>query len=611
MTEKKKAAAEHVRWDLSCLYTGLDDPQIEADLEAVIAMAEDFKRNYQGNLDTAFGDAIADFIVLTMLSDKIEVYLSLSRSLDLNNEAVKTRLQEMQERLSACFGENLVFFVHELVALDQAQIDAQAETSEVVKRHLPWIRHARIFKPHLLSEEVESALTKRAPFGAGSWSQFYKEMEADLRFDFEGEEKTLTEMLDTLPKSKDPSVRARALKIINDGLGGHFLKLAAQTLNMIVRSGALGNKERNYPHPMAGRNMSNRVPDDVVEALHDAVLKTAAPLAQRFYRLKAAHLGQEKLLWSDRNADIPLSDDTVIPFDEAMNIVHDAYGQFSAKLAELVKLQRDFGWIDAPTGPSKQSGAFNCSFIGSDLGPMSLTLLNYLGSSRDVMTVAHELGHGVHGLLAGKAQGALMQGAPMAYAETASVFGEAMTFDSLKSRLQEKGDKEALLALIMGKIDDMVNKSVRQISFSNFEKRVHGAGRRLSPQELDGIWMEVTREIYGPDGDVFEYKDCEHLWSYIPHFHRPFYVYAYAFGELLTQSIMAKREEFGDRFESLYLDMLRAGSSKDAMELLEPFGLDPRDPSFWTDGIRAGLEPLLEEAERLSKELGIRTNGNK
>lgn len=611
MSNRKKAAADHVRWDLSCLYKGLDDPEIEANLAAVIAMAEDFKRKYQGNLNTRLGDAIADYMAFEMLSDKIGAYLFLSSTLDLANEAVKTRLQEVQERLSACIGENLVFFDHELVALDQAEIDAQALTSEVVKHHLPWIRHERIFKPHLLSEEVEGALAKRELFGPRSWAQFYSEVEADLRFDFNSEPKTLTEMLHIMTESRDPGVRAKALKVINDGLDGPFLKLAAQTLNMVVRFKALETDERNYHGPMSLRNMANRVPDDVVEALHEAVTKTAAPLAQRFYRLKAAHLGQERLLWSDRNANIPFSDDTIIPFDEAMDIVHDAYHQFSPKLAELVKLQRDSGWIDAPAGPSKRSGAFNLSFTAAGLGPMSLALLNYLGTSRDVMALAHELGHGVHGLLAGEAQGVLMQSAPTAYAETASVFGEAMTFNSLRSRLQKRGDKEAFLALIMSRIDDMVNTSVLQISLSNFEKRVHNAGRRLSPKEFGDIRMETIVEMYGEDGDVFEYKDCDRLWSYLHHFHRPFYVYAYACGELLTQSIMAKREELGDGFEPLYLDMLRAGSSKNAIELLEPFGLDPRDPSFWTDGICAGLEPLIEEAEKLSQELGIRTSDKK
>lgn len=608
MSNRKKAAADHVRWDLSCLYKGLDDPQIETDLAAVIAMTEDFRAKYQGNLGTALGDAIADYAVLDMLSDKVVVYLSLSRSLDLNNEAVKTRLQEVQERLSTCIGENLVFFDHELVALDEKQVDAQAETSEVVRHHLPWIKHERIFKPHLLSEEVEGALIKRTPFGADSWSQFYKEMETDLRFDFDGGSKTLTEMLEILSNSKSSATRARALRTINKGFEGTFLKISAQTLNMVVRAKALEGRERNYLHPMSQRNMSNRVPDDVVEALHEAVLNTAAPLAQRFYRLKTTHLNKDRLLWSDRNARIPMSDDTVIPFDEAMKMVEEAYEEFSPTLAELVRLQRDTGKIDAPTGSAKEGGVFNLSTTVPGLGPVSFALLNYLGSSRDVMTVAHELGHGVHGLLAGEAQGTLMQNAPTAYAETASVFGEMVTFNGLKRRLLAEGNKEALLALIMGKIDDMVNTSVRQVSFSNFERRVHGAGRRLSPQELDGIWMVVTREMYGPDGDVFEYKDCDHLWSYIPYFHRPFYAYAYAFGELLTQSIMAKREEFGDSFEPLYLDMLRAGNSKTVVELLEPFGLDPRDSSFWTDGIRAGLEPLLEEAERLSEELGIRAD---
>jgi oligoendopeptidase F len=221
------------------------------------------------------------------------------------------------------------------------------------------------------------------------------------------------------------------------------------------------------------------------------------------------------------------------------------------------------------------------------------------------MTLAHELGHGVHGLLAGAAVGSLMQHAPMAYAETASVFGEMTTFTHLRSRLEASGDTKALLALLMGKIDDMLNTAVRQIGFSNFERRVHGAGRRLSPEELDAIWMETLHELYGAPGDVFTYENVERLWTYVSHFHRPFYVYAYAFGELLTQSLYAKQGELGDRFEPLYLDLLSSGETRDVLQLMQPFGFDPRTEEFWRAGIDVSLGALVAEAERLSAELGV------
>jgi oligoendopeptidase F len=278
-----------------------------------------------------------------------------------------------------------------------------------------------------------------------------------------------------------------------------------------------------------------------------------------------------------------------------------AYESFSPTLAGLIRGMVKDRRIEAATGPGHESGAYCYSMVLPDGKPVSFNFLNYKGSKRDVMTIAHEEGHAVHGLLAGDAQGALMQHAPMAYAETASVFGEMTTFNFLRERLAKSGDDKAMLALVAGKIDDMLNTVVRQISFSNFERRLHGAGKKLSPEELDAIWMEVTRQMYGKDGDVFAFGDMQHLWAYIPHFHRSFYVYSYAFGEVLTQSLYARREAYGRKFEPLYLDLLRAGSTKDAVGLLKPFGLDPRKTDFFAAGIENSLGALVKEAERLAK----------
>ena len=241
-------------------------------------------------------------------------------------------------------------------------------------------------------------------------------------------------------------------------------------------------------------------------------------------------------------------------------------------------------------------------------------MLNYLGSNRDVMTLAHELGHGVHGILAGQAQGPLMYHAPIAYCETASVFGEMTTYTFLKERLIRLGDNNSLLALIMEKIDSTINTVVRQIGFSNFERRLHGMDpsytawgepKKLSVEELSEIWLKTAKELYGEEGEIFTYKNCDRLWAYIPHFHSPFYVYGYAFGELLTQSLFAQRQRLGPNFEPLYLDLLRSGSTKDVVELLAPFGLDARNESFWKDGIMVSLGALIEQAEQLSREMGV------
>jgi oligoendopeptidase F len=372
---------------------------------------------------------------------------------------------------------------------------------------------------------------------------------------------------------------------------------------MVVGSKQVDNDERGYAHPMQFRNMDNRVPGEVVDALHQAVREYAAPLAQRWYKLKAKLMGLERLAWSDRNAPLPFADHAKVPFESALADTVAAYRTFSPTLAGLIERMAAERKIDVPPGPTKQSGAYNMSMVLPGGQADSFVFLNYQGSPRDVMTLAHELGHACHGMLAGEAQGVLQQHAPIAYAETASVFGEMTAFNAFLAKVREGGDAKAALALVGGKIDDVLNTAVRQIGFSLFEQRVHGAGRRLAPEEICGIWVETAAELYGKDGDAFDYRDMRNLWCYVSHFHRPFYVYGYAFGELLTQSLYAARPKVGDQFEPLYLELLRSGNTKNATELLAPFGLDPASPSFWKDGIEAGIGSLVEEAERLAREI--------
>jgi oligoendopeptidase F len=597
----------NVRWDLSSFYSGITDPQIDLDIAEFTRQAEQFSSNYKGKLAERLSAAISDYAGLDMLGGKIMVYLSLQQSLDVTNEGVKAKIAAAQQSMSQTQGEYLTFFELELVALDDETLEKWYARDPVVKRHRPWLEQLRVFKPHFLSEPVEAALTKRSPFGPGSWDEFFDECEADLRFEYQDGKKNLTEMLDILTNSKDANVRADVQKSVNDGLGGYFAKYSAQTLYVIVGKGAVEGKERRYRNPMEARNKENRIPDAVVDALHNAVTHAAGPLARRYYRLKAGLLGMETLRWSDRNAPLPFADTTVVPYDQAISTVLAAYKSFSPTLTSIIDDAIASGHIDVPATTGKRGGAFNCSVVLPGNRPQSYTFLNYLGSNHDVMTLAHELGHGVHGILAGAAQGPLMFQAPIAYCETASVFGEMTTFSFLKKQLAEKGDNAALLALITQKIEGMLNTVVRQIGFSNFERRIHGMNAeytewneptKLSVEELDGLWLTTAKELYGEDGDVFTYENCSHLWSYISHFHRPFYVYGYAFGELLTQSLYAQQARLGPRFEPLYLDLLRSGATKSVFELLQPFGLDPTDETFWADGIRVSLEAMISEAEQ-------------
>ena len=607
-------STNQVRWDLSILYSGITDPRLDSDLSGLTAMAKHFSLTYKGKLAELLGAAIKDYSEIEMLSGKITSYLFLRESTDLTNAAIKAKHAGFQRELSAIRGEHLTFFELELVQLSDETLKTFYESDPVVSKHRPWIEHIRTFKPHFLTEPVESALMKRSPFDSSSWGEFFDEVEADLNFEFRGVSKNLTEMMHLISESKDAGERAEALKCVNDGMGGPFAKYSAQTLYMVAGLKAVEDKERGYAHPMDFRNKANRIPDSIVNVLHNAVTTLGGSLTRRYYKLKARHLRLPVLRWSDRNAPMPFADTTEIPFDEAADIVKTSYESFSPTLTALVKSFFTDRRIDAPVVKEKRHGAFNSSHVLPGGKPVSYTLMNYLGSNKDVMTLAHELGHGVHGILAGEAQGPLMFHAPIAYCETASVFGEMTTFTFLKDRLVRSGDKNSLLALIMAKIDSTINTVVRQIGFSNFERRLHGMDesyaawtgpKKRSVEELDAIWLKTAQELYGSEGEIFTYENSSHLWAYIPHFHSPFYVYGYAFGELLTQSLFAQRQRLGANFEPLYLDLLRSGSTKDVVELLAPFGLDARNEAFWKDGITVSLGALIEEAEQLSRAMGV------
>jgi oligoendopeptidase F len=591
------------RWSLDPLYAGPADPKLAADLAELEARAKSFKATFSGHLKDKLADALRAYADLEQRSGTLFAYLFMAGSAALEDEQIKNVKADAERRWSKCAADSLTFFEHELVAVDDADVERQAAADPFLAKHLPLVRHLREQKPYLLPERVEQSLAKRSPFGAGSWSDFYDDVEGDLRFPFRGEDKTLTEMLEIMAHDPDRATRAEALKVTNGGLGGSFLKFSSQTLNMVVGGKAVEDDERGYAHPMAAQNRSNRVPDAVVGALHEAVRTHAAPLAQRWYRLKARLLGVERLAWSDRNAALPFASHEKVPYDVALADTVSAYRSFSPTLAGLVERLAAERRIDVPAQKGKQSGAYNLSLVRPDGTPDTFVFLNFQGSPHDVMTLAHEVGHACHGLLAGEAQGVLQQHAPIAYAETASVFGEMTTFNAFLAKVRAGGDAKATLALVGSKIDDVLNTAVRQIGFSLFEQRVHGAKRRLSPDELCDIWMESTAELYGKDGDVFDYRDMRNLWCYVAHFHRPFYVYGYAFGELLTQSLYAARPKLGDKFEPLYLELLRSGSTKDASQLLAPFGLDPASASFWKDGIDVGIGSLVEEAERLAQEI--------
>ncbi len=606
-TNAQSTGAEAYRWNLDCFYKGVDDPQIDADLKAYEAAAIAFRAVYKGSLSEKLGPAIKDYAALDALSSKMGAYLLLRLSTNTKDTDVESKMTSMQNEFSRIGGEELTFFALEIIALSDAAVAAQAATDDVVRKHLPWIERVRRDKPHVFDEAIESALSKRGPYGPEAWGEFHDKFESLLRFSWDGQERTLTDMLHFLTEDGDAERRAAILKTINDGFKGIWAEYCAQALYMTAGAKSVEDRERHYGHPMAAANSANNIPDATVEALHTAVREVGAPLAQRYYRLKAELLGLERLRWSDRNAKLRFEDASLVPFEEARRITVDSFRQFSPTLAAIVEGFFQNGRVDAPGVPNRRGGAFNCSIMLPGQVPETFVFMNYQGSARDVATLAHECGHGAHGILAARAQGALMFHAPMAYAETASIFGERMAFEYLKANLEAKGDTKSLMALVISALDDMMNTVIRQISFSEFEQRLHAAGgRKLSVAELNAIWCEVTAQLYGPNGETFVYNDMDLMWTYIGHFHRPFYVYSYAFAKLFVDGIYSQKDAFGEKFEPMYLEILRAGATKSAKELVAPLGLDPENPAFWADGIRSSFVPLIELAERLAAELGLR-----
>ncbi len=587
---------ESTRWNLADLYESIGDPKLDEDIARLAGLCRAFRERFRSRLHETLGDAVDARAEVAMLANRIGIYVRCLMALDPTDAAVKAKKAEMDRILDPAMAEGFAFFDIEMCGLSDEVIERLCRADARVGRHRPWIREIRKTKPHLLSENVEEALAKRGSFGSSAWHEFYDELETMLDLAHRGEAMSLGEILHVVAESPDPAERAEALKTVNDAMKGWFAAYGAQALYVTAGEKAVEDRERKYAHPMSARNEDNRVPDAVVEALHAAAREVAGPICRDWYGLKGEMLGIRPLRWSDRNANLPFQDNAVIPFTQAKTEVIAAYRRFSPALAGIVEDLFARGRVDAHNLKPREGGAWCNSGVMPGGRPFSCVFMTYLGARGDAMTLAHELGHAVHGILAGEAQGALMDDAPIAYCETASIFGEMLNFDYQLEKLRSADDARAALCLAASKADGMMNTVVRQISFSEFERRLHGTPKKMSARELAAVWMDVTRLFYGADGEVFRYEDMDNLWAYISHFHRPFYVYGYAFGELLTQSLYAVRDRFGANFEPMYLDLLRAGGTKDASELLKPFGLDPTNPDFWAEGIRTSMGRMTAAA---------------
>lgn len=466
-------------------------------------------------------------------------------------------------------------------------------------------------RPHNLDKTVERALTVRAPYaGTRPLISFFDKELSLMRFDLNGESVNMEVLLSRMQSSKDSEFRALCLKTLNNGLDGAVTRVAALSLSSVAGSWLIENKERDYENLRSRRNLDNNCPDNVVDSLLRGVQTAGVPLCKRYYGLKKTILqqtqGLKKFRWSDRNAPIDISkaEEGKISWETAVQMVERGYRKFSPRMAEMFLNMVNEKRIDVPATNGKKGGAY-CAGVVPGIGPYQL--LNFDGSKQDVATLAHESGHGCHDILAYK-QGYLQYHPPLTLAETASIFGEMIVFRDL---LELAASPEEQLTLLMSKIDDVVNSVVRQCSFDRFEELTHTAREKgeLSVEELDTFWTQAMEEYYGRAGEEdspFDaYDDASHLWAYVPHFHHvPFYVYSYAFADLVVGTLYHSFQTTPTGFEDRLLDLLAAGGTRDFATALQPFGLDPTSPTFWEDALKAHLGGLVEEAEKLAKQLG-------
>ncbi|MEH6772902.1 MAG: M3 family oligoendopeptidase [Cereibacter changlensis] len=583
-------------WDLSDLYAAPDAPEVARDMEWLKTACADFAADYEGKLATLDAEALLACILryeeIDIVAGRLMSYAGLRYYQNTMDSERAKFMADKQDKVTD-FTTPLVFFSLEFNRLEESHLDGLLAANADLARYKPVFDRMRAMRPYQLSDELEKFLHDQSVVGAAAWNRLFDETMAGLTFELPGEEEPLnleaTLNLLTDPDRAKREAAARALAAVFD----KHIKLFSRVHNTLAKEKEVHDRWRKMPTPQTGRHLANHVEPEVVEALRNAVVAAYPKLSHRYYRLKAKWMGLDRLQVWDRNAPLPLDAPKVVGWDEARDTVMGAYAAFAPKMAEIAQPFFDKGWIDAGVKPGKAPGAFAHPTV-STVHPY--VMLNYLGKPRDVMTLAHELGHGVHQVLAA-GQGELLSSTPLTLAETASVFGEMLTFRRLLDAAQTKAERKTLLA---GKVEDMINTVVRQIAFYDFECKLHAARAEgeLTPDDINALWMSIQAESLG---DAFDFMEgYETFWAYIPHFvHSPFYVYAYAFGDGLVNALYAVYAEGTPGFQEKYFDMLSAGGSKHHKELLAPFGLDASDPTFWDKGLSmiAGFIDELEAME--------------
>lgn len=587
--------AENIQWDLSDLYASPEDPKIQADKDQLNADAEAFSEAYRGRVaglsPGEFRDALQRYESILQIAHRLGTYASLLWSADTEAIAHGKLMQHIRE-LGSQINQRLVFFDVEWMAVNEDQA-LQLITSSELSRYSHYLTVSRLYKEHTLSEAAEQALSAKSVTGRSAWTRFFDETLSAARFAFDGEELTEQQVLSKL-HNPEREIRKKAHTSLTDGFKAHMRTLTF-IFNTVLADKASSDQLRKYPSWISARNLSNQTDNDTVNALVQTVTGSY-PLVQRYYKLKADLLGLDTLYDYDRYAPLKKSE-TKLSWNEARQRVLNAYSAFHPDMGKIAGLFFEQNWIDAAIRPGKRGGAFSSS-SSTDTHPY--VLMNYDGQLRDVQTLAHELGHGVHQYLS-RQQGELQSGTPLTTAETASVFGEMLVFEDILSTLDDPSER---LALLMGKIDDTIATVYRQISMNRFEDLIHMHRREsgeLSSDEFSSYWIKTQEELYGDS--VTLTPEYRHWWCYIPHFlHTPGYVYAYAFGELLVLALYRQYREQPNGFADKYLQLLSAGGSRWPHDLLNDFGLDIRDASFWQRGTEE-LDLLIQSAEEIAQHL--------
>ena len=584
-------------WRLSDLYSGMDAPQFSADMQTSIEMAKKFAGDYRGKLEAlatgpgaadALANAVRQYESVQDLVGRIMSFASLTYAGDTSDPARAKFYGDAQEKVTTLAGD-LLFFELELNRLDDAKLNALMQAPSL-GHYKPWLEDVRKERPHQLADEIEQLFLEKSVSGVAAWNRLFDDTIGALRFKFEGEELTLEPLLAKM-QDPDENKREAAANALAATLGAN-LRTFALISNTLAKDKEISDRWRKFADIADSRHLANRVEREVVDAMVSAVTASYPRLSHRYYKLKARWFGKEQLNHWDRNAPLPNAPERIYSWDNARDVVLTAYRGFSPEMSDIARRFFDEGWIDAPVRPGKAPGAFAHPTTPS---AHPYVLVNYLGKPRDVMTLAHELGHGVHQVLAGP-NGALMAPTPLTLAETASVFGEMLTFRSL---LAATSDPQVRKSMLAAKVEDMLNTVVRQIAFYTFERKLHTERKRgeLTAEDISALWMSVQGESLGPAIKLG--PGYETYWAYIGHFiHSPFYVYAYAFGDCLVNSLYGVYENAREGFAERYLAMLAAGGTKHHSELLAPFGLDASDPAFWQIGLSL-IERMIGELETM------------